>query len=391
MAVVFFLLGVLQCFVIWNLGRTGRKLVLEGRIERQRSQIKPYGGWPVCAMIVPVAGNSPSTAAALRSLAEQNYPDYSIYFVTATYEDSATPVIESLARAYGNIRHVVSGAAKGSGQKNHNSLAGVAAAAPEASVLVFCDSTHIADNDFLRCLVAPLARGEAAFTTGYHEVEPEDSGIVTLAYALSVLFMRFMQASPGLAQPWGGAMAMTRQAFAHYNIVNLWASNVVDDCSLAALLAAERVHVRLCPGAILKTVAAGHSFSVWRAWLDRQILFLKFCMPAQWWALALVCCLMLGPCLWFIVSCIDGLVNYGSPTAPFLALCWFCTLGWTIGAWRKFVNAHPPISRWLVAFFCASFMFAFAYLTTFGKHSIFWGNITYHVGRGGKVLAIKRH
>ena len=391
MALFFFLLGLIQCLVLWNLGRVGRQLAIRGRVDKQRSQVKPAGGWPACALIVPVAGNLPATAAALRSLAEQNYPDFRIYFVTATFEDSATPVIESLARAYENITHVVADLATGSGQKNHNSLAGVAASGLEAPVLVFCDSTHLADSDFLRCLIAPLARGEAAFTTGYHEVEPGDNRLVTLGYALSVMFMRFMQATPGLTQPWGGAMAMTRQAFVHYDVARLWASNVVDDCSLAALLAGEHVHVRLCPGAILKTAAHAHSLSVWRAWLDRQILFLKFCMPGQWLALGLVCCLMLAPPVWCLVACADGLMNIGAPAEPFLALCWFCVFGWTIGAWRQFLNASVPLARWLASFFCASFMFALAYLATFGKHSILWGGICYQVGKGGRVSGMSRH
>lgn len=385
-----FLLGVFQCFILWRLGRTGRRLTLLGNVEKQRLQARTAYIWPACALILPVAGNRPSTAAALRSLAEQDYPDFIIYMVTATADDSAAPIIDSLARAYGNIRHVVAGEAVSCGQKNYNILAGIEAAKPDAAIYAFCDSTHIAEPDFLRCLVAPLARSEAAFTTGYHVVEPSDFGVVTLGYTLSVLFMRFLQGSPGLAQPWGGAMAMTREAFARYGIAQLWASNVVDDCSLAAHLTEEGVRVHLCPGALLKTSTGGHQFPVWRAWLERQILFLKFCIPAQWWALGLVCLLMFIPPVWFIAACFDGIANVGGGTGPFLALCWFCALGWTIGAWRSFLDTRPPLVRWIMAFFCASFMFAFVYLGTLGKHTILWNNILYRVGRGGRVLNMRR-
>lgn len=390
MSVFFFLLGVFQCFLLWNLARTGRKLITLRQIDRQRSLLAPPDGWPGCALIVPVAGNHPTTAAALRSLAEQNYPDFKIYFVTASYEDSATPVITSLVRSYPNIAHIVAGHTAGRGQKNHNLLAGVQAAGADMPVYAFCDSTHLAESDFLRCLVAPLARGEAAFTTGYHEVEPADNQIVTLAYALNVLFMRFLQASPGLTQPWGGAMAMSRQAFIRYGVAELWSASVVDDCSLAALLQTEHARVRLCPGAISKTLVSGHSLSVWSAWLNRQILFLEFCMPGQWLALGVVCCLMLVPPIWFICACLDGMANIGDGTGPFLALCWLCCVGWIIGSWRRFVAASPPISRWLSAFFCACVMFACVYISTFGKHKILWNGILYHVGKNGRVTSLNR-
>lgn len=384
MAIFFFLLGLLQCFLLWRLGNVGHNLQLLAQEELQRNQFQPPQSWPPCALIVPVAGNHPSTASALLSLAEQDYPDFNIFFVTETIDDSAAPIIASLERAYDNIHHVVAGRAAGCSQKNHNTLTAIAAAG-DAAILAFCDSTHIAKTNFLRCLVAPLARQECAFTTGYHEVEPQDNEIVTLAYTLSVMFMRFMQGIPGLAQPWGGAMAMTAKAFRQYNVQRLWATNVVDDCSLAALLARKHIHVRLCPAAILKTTASNHNLSVWRAWLDRQILFLKFCMPGQWLGLGLVCALMILPLSWCIISCADGILNIGTATAPFLALCWLCAVIWVIGAWRAYIPRPIPIPNWLLAFLSACLMFALAYFSTLNKHSILWNHAIYSVDKGGKV------
>lgn len=389
-AAFFFLLGMFQCALLWHLGRIGKRLEALELRERELARLNPPNGWPACALITPVAGIQPATEAALRSLAEQNYPGFRLYLVTQDAADAAAPLIQALARQHGNIEHVIAGEAVGRGQKNQNSLAGVAAAAPYAEILAFCDSTHIAHADFLRCLVAPIARNEAEFTTGYHVVEPSDQRIVTLAYALSAMFMRFMQAAPGLAQPWGGAMAMSRAAFARYQVGALWAGNVVDDCSLAALLAKEKARVRLCPGALLRTRAANHAFGVWSAWLKRQVLFLKFCMPAEWLALGLVCFLMAAPPCWCVGACLDGILGEGGGAAPFLALCWLCVLGWMIGPWRRLLALQPAISRWLSAFFAASFMFALIYLGTIFTNSIVWSHIRYRVGKGGRVIAMKR-
>lgn len=390
MTLALFALGLFQCCLIWMLGRCGLELRLRGRLQQEQAfSTPPPGGWPQCAVIVPVAGCHPDMEAALRSLAEQDYPDYLLLLVTAGREDPALSLIDRLAAEYENIVHVTAGQASGHGQKNHNLLAGIAQTPGSTAIYAFCDSTHIARPDFLRCLTAPIARGETAFTTGYHEVEPRDQGITGLAYAISVLFMRFMQGIPSLAQPWGGAMAMSREAYERYDIEALWQDNVVDDCSLAALLARSGAHVRLCPGAILDT-RASRRFSDWRAWMERQILFLKFCMPGQWLGLGIVCAIMIIPPVWCAYACMRGIFGLGGGMAPFLALCWFCALWYAIGGWRAFLARTPDISRWLWAFFYACSMFGIVYLGTLFKRTLLWHNILYRVGPGGRVLSMKR-
>lgn len=385
-----FFVGIFQNVILYFLGKTGDRLVKMGDKQREQARFSPSAGWPACCLIVPVAAPTPATEAALRSLAEQDYPNYSLYLVTAFPDDSAAALVDLVRGQYANVAHVVAGSASGRGQKNHNLLAGVKEAGADCEIYAFCDSGHPAPPDFLRCLLGPIARGEAAFTTGYHEVEPGDQDIVTLAYTISVLFMRFMQGMPSLTQPWGGAMAVSRRAFEDYHVGRLWESNVVDDCSLGALLAREGAQIRLCPGAILKTYASSHAFTTWRAWLERQILFLKFCMKGEWLALSLVCLLMAAPPVWCAWVCLDGIFGVGSGTGPFLALCWLCVTGWTIGSWRRFVSSRPWIARWLWAFFCACFMFGGVYIGTFRSETLLWNNIIYRVGKGGRVESLER-
>lgn len=390
MTVFIFFIGLLQCAIIWILGRVGMKLLARTSQDRELARFEPPQGWPSCALIVPVSGTHPQMESALSSLAAQNYPHFTIYLVTATSDEPAASLIQCLQLECANVVHIVAGQAHKCGQKNHNILAAIDRIGDKAEVYAFCDSTHVAAPDFLRCLVGPIARKEAAFTTGYHQVEPQDGQIITLAYSISVLFMRFMQAIPGLTQPWGGAMAMTRAAFATANVADLWASNVVDDCSLAALLREIGIRPRLCPGALLSTVAGNHPLTTWRHWLERQVLFLKFCIPSQWRSLGLACAIMATPPAWFLWTCMRGLLGVGSTTGPFLALCWLLVLWYAVGSWRQFVTPVPAISRWLTAFFFASFMFAYVYVTTIGARTLLWNNILYHVGLRGQVATMER-
>lgn len=390
MNVVFFLLGLVECVLLHFLGRTGKNLEAQAAREREIAATTPPGGWPKIALIIPVAGERQNMDKALESLIEQDYPDFYPIIVTATDDDAACKLVRMLKSEHPRLQHVVAGRAENCGQKNRNILAAVEACGEFPDVYVFCDSTHIAEKDFLRCLVGPIARGEAAICTGYHVVIPRDNTTITLAYAQSVLLMRFLQGMAVFTQPWGGALAISRTAFARYDVARLWADNVVDDCSLAALLKKEGAHVHLCAGALLKTFAQTHPLPVWRAWLERQVLFLKFCMPDQWWVLGLFALLVALPPLWLVCSWACGLFGNGTGNGPFLSLCWLCLVAWVMARWRSFLPTPPSPGRWLWAFFCASLMFALVWVGTLASRSILWQNCIYRVGKGGKVLSIQR-
>lgn len=387
---VFFVLGLVQCALLFALARFGRALAARAAREREEARYAPRAGWPRVGLIIPVAGTDPRMEGALRSLLAQDYPDFVPVLVTATADDPAVAVIGRLQQDFPGLRHVVAGEAAHCGQKNRNSLAGVAAVGDGVDIYAFCDSTHHAEPDFLRCLVGPVAREQAAFATGYHQVEPRDEGLVTLAYALCVLLMRLLQGVAAFTQPWGGAMCMSRAAFLRYDVARLWAGNVVDDCSLGAMLQARGARVRLCAAALLRTTARDHSSRVWRAWLERQILFLKFCMPGQWLLLGLFAALMLLPPLWACVDFTRGLLGLGGNAGPFLALTWLGLLAWILADWRRLLPSRAPLTRWLAAFFMAAAMFAWCYAATVRATGIVWHGVRYRVGRGGTVLGLSR-
>lgn len=385
---VFFILGVCQALFLWYLGQSGFRLLERARREREKAVFGPPGGWPVCSLIIPAAGSHPNMRKALESLCSQDYPDYETIIVVEKGDSEAGSLAQRLADFYPRVRVASAERAENCGQKNMNLLTGVEAASPESGIYAFCDCTHYAAPDFLRCLVWPVASGESAFSAGYHQVEPKDSSIITLAYAITVLFMRFMQGMSGFTQLWGGAMCMTSRAFHHYRVGELWAANVVDDCSLTASLMKLGVKVQMAPAALLLTPAAGHSLAVLSAWLKRQILFLKFCMPGQWLGLGVFCLFMLLPPVWGAWSVFDGLIGEGSGTAPFLALCWLCCLAWALLSWRGYFSSPIPPSHWLLAFFSAIAVFSTVYARTIFGRTLVWHKNIYEVGKNGVVKKI---
>ncbi|MDR2820096.1 MAG: glycosyltransferase [Desulfovibrio sp.] len=389
MALALLLSAIAQCCFLYFLTRVGQSLTNRELEDREANFAVPENKWPRTALIVPVAGTRPRMTEALKSLLCQDYPGLTPVFVTATEEEPAAGLIRDLQKEHPVLRHVVAGQARNCGQKNHNSLRGVAAVGDGADVYVFSDSTHFADPDFIRHLVGPLARGTAAITTGYHMVAPRDRRCVTLSYALCVLLMRLLQAVPLFTQLWGGAMAVSRGAFIQHGVAELWSRNVVDDCSLTGILSRQGIRIRLCPGALLRTDASAHALPVWRAWMERQVLFLKFCVPGQWPFLCAFALLMFLPVVLAATALCGGLLNIGSGGAVAAALAYLAALSAVLNSWRNFFAVALPLPRLLPAFACATGMFAFVCLRGLTAEGIVWHGIAYTVGEGGQVLGMK--
>ncbi|MBQ2475824.1 MAG: glycosyltransferase, partial [Desulfovibrio sp.] len=191
-------------------------------------------------------------------------------------------------------------------------------------------------------------------------------------------------------QPWGGAMAIRASTFRGKGIGAFWASNVVDDCSLTGFLKDAGVKVRLCPGALLQTRARQHGLRFWTDWLERQVLFLKFCVPDQWRQLVFGILLVsfipltLGSCLLSLLLL--------RPSGWLLLCGAACLAACAVSAssMRPFVARHVRLVPWLAGYLLSSVVFCIAALKTLGAKGLRWHGIWYEVGRQGRVISTKR-
>ena len=379
---IWFFAAILQCAMLWWLWRSGKQRF----VSRHDAGAAGMENAPTVGMIIPAAGEHPNMGAALRSLLRQDYPHILPVIVTATATEPAAVLARQLQEEFPALRHVTAGAAQHCGQKNHNTLHAIAALGDGVDIYAFCHSTHTARPNFVRALIRPLLHGDADSSTGYHMVVAEDDGLVTRAYQLCVLLMRLLQAVAVFTQPWGGAMAMRRSAFQRLHLAEFWADNVVDDCSLAGLLLRRKERVLLSPEALLMTAAARHRLDVWRAWMDRQVLFLKFCIPSQWVLLGVFALLMCLTPLYslFLLTGRAGFLGW------LLAAAHIGSLTAIIARWREFLPEGAPLGVWLRAFAASVGMFACVFLRTVPAAGILWHGIYYAVGYGGRVRHVRR-
>ena len=399
MMIVYAAMGMALAAVAALIFYGGRRLARSYRAP----EVAPLIDWPAVALLVPVKGNPAGMDLCLDSLLTQDYPDYEIIFITQEEHDAATPVLDAAmarallpAKGFGRprtCRRVVAGLATQCGQKNHNLLAGIAHLAPDRKILAFCDATHLAPPHWLRSLTMPIARGQSKAATGYHHCHPASTALARLAplgRTICVLALYMMQEIPAITQPWGGAMAIERATFDELGVAEIWATNVVDDVSLAARLQSSGLKARAAVAARMESPLPSESFAGWQDWLARQWLYLKFIFPGSWAAIGLALYTLAALMLWAAGRCLAanlGLISWDAAYLDSLFLCLLALLGLVAR------TRHPdpiPAHSWLAAFLTAILFAAWTHMTTLFSMTIGWRGLTYRVGINGTVRKVLR-
>jgi hypothetical protein len=344
---------------------------------------------PRAALIVPITGDAPGMREAVASLLNQDYPDFTAVFVTAGGDDPAVSLVAGTVGDDPRVLQVTAGSATACGQKNHNILAGVRAAAT-ADVFVFCDSSHVADPHFVTNLVAPIARGDAPMSSGFHKIVPGDGATGTIGMLMTCLALHLLQPIRAITQPWGGAMAISREAFDRFGLRELWGRNIVDDFSMGPHLHRFGVAAWPVAAACLATPMAGVPLSRWDAWLTRQLLYLKFCIPPGWLvSIAAVILLSAPPVLavGLVAGWCAGLAGGGAALGGLAYLAVFFGLGL---AYRTLSPRPVGVFAWLRGYAATFLMLAWCFGRTFTTNTMSWRGIDYKVGWGGVVRAVIR-
>lgn len=344
---------------------------------------------PRVAVTIPVGGNSPAIETSLCSLLEQNHPNHQVILVTASEDEHAARLIGKLCAKYAHARHVVAGHATRSCQKNHNLLAGLTATTPDDAILVFCDSTHVAEPDFLSRLTALIAEGKAKLTSGYRYVAPDDK-LGSLCQMLTVQSIHMLQAVRPISQPWGGATAIDRQTFFDNKVPDLWDRSVVDDFTMGPYLQSMGIRSVPIAEACLTTHLSDQTLAGWNTWFFRQLQYLKFGMPLTWIVATAAPLIFFCILAYLVMAALNLLPGGGTPaSAPFSLAYVFSLL--CIGAfYTRIIPNRAPLYRRLAAYCLLHLIAAWSYMRTWTTNVVLWHGIGYRAKLGGEVVEILR-
>jgi ceramide glucosyltransferase len=351
---------------------------------------EPYGSTEPCAppleVIVPLKGIVAGQEFALGSLLEQDYPDYGLIFVLETENDSANAVVNRLLDRYPFARKVFSGIAALCAQKNHNLLAGLRSLKPNTEILVFCDSTNMADPGWLGRFTKPLRNGDCQVVTTFRAFRPDPETLGGVCQAIYASFIRLLAAIK--PTPWGGATAIRRETFERLNVAEAWSRAVVDDLVLGNALDRAGIKVRMDSHNLLKSPLQAQSVKGFLSYLDRQVLFPKFTNPGIW-AATLVFHLNLT--LAILVAALAGVLF---PAGQVDSLCGWSSYGFLMATvlsalLLRWTNPSPvSIRRWLASFLPCVLLSAFVFLRSIFRNYIDWHGRRYWPGKRGVVLKI---
>jgi cellulose synthase/poly-beta-1,6-N-acetylglucosamine synthase-like glycosyltransferase len=208
---------------------------------------------PRVAVLVAVKGHNVQLDPFLRSLFDQDYPDYRVIFAVESGNDPAVAAIAPWRDRFGGrVALAVAGLSIDEGQKTTNLLAAVSRLAADDEIIVLADADIVADRDWISQIVAPLTRGEADLVSGFTWVVVANGRPATFLLASISSALSTFPRLPLLNAAWGGSTALTRETFERLGVAAAWRGTLSDDLQLTAIAqrarwAMRRVLSRLPP------------------------------------------------------------------------------------------------------------------------------------------------
>lgn len=250
-------------------------------------------------VIVPIKGASPShTSDFFQSLLEQDYWKYRVIVSVETSDDLAAewlcdqfgislsnPVWAPEDREEGlqSIELVVAGKCKGRGQKVHNQLAAFEHLRPEDEILAFVDADIVCPPDWLARLAAPVNQGTHDPATTYRWLVPVLRRVASQFASVINASVTTQGGNVRDNMPWGGSMALSRQAYEDLRVPDLFSGSLNDDLRLGK--AAKRAGYRV--GYIRNLVRPTEIDFSWGSFFEfarRQYLQVKVFAPILYFA-----------------------------------------------------------------------------------------------------------
>ncbi len=340
-------------------------------------------------VLIPVKGVGATQKRALPSFLEQTHPNYEVLFIVEDEDSDTDPgaLIDSLCEAHSNARKVVSSTCLACAQKNHNLIAGARAVREEAEILVFCDSSNVADADWLARFTAPLEECDDIVVTTFRVFEPRPPTLGGVCQALYAAFVLSLMTF--LPRPWGGATGIRRGLFDRLDVNEAWSKTVVDDLILGNLLDRAGVPIAVQADCLLRSPIENQTIAGFLGYLDRQILFPKFTNPGIWvvslllhlnLTAAVLTALLILPALY-----LGGVVGIAAlyPAAVFVAIVVTALL-----IMRR-TNSHAiSTARWLAYSVPCIVLSAFIFVRSVFRDYVLWHGRRYRSGSGGVVREV---
>jgi cellulose synthase/poly-beta-1,6-N-acetylglucosamine synthase-like glycosyltransferase len=235
---------------------------------------------PRVAVLVAVKGHNVQLDPFLRSLFDQDYPDYRVIFAVESEDDPAVAAIAPWReRLGGRVALVTAGLSVDEGQKTTNLLAAVSRLEAADEVILLADADIVADRSWIRELVAPLTNGEADLVSGFTWVVVSDRRPATFLLASIASALSTFPRLPFLNAAWGGSTALTRETFEKLGVAAAWRGTLSDDLQLTAIAQRGSCRIAAPPNVLPRTLGHTAGFAAVTAQARRWYMLVRVYLP----------------------------------------------------------------------------------------------------------------
>lgn len=236
---------------------------------------------PKTAVILYIRGVGPLLSDCLRSLLNQNYPQYDLKLIVDSDEDPAWDIVIDVLCEHAASNLQVSSLTMPSAHcslKCSSLVQAVCELDDSYKVVAFADANVVVHANWLRELVSPLANPKVGATTGYPWYVPTGkswgSSVRYLWNAFSVAKMYFYQI------PWGGTLALKTELIHTTGLLDKWERAYSEDTLIPSVLAKHGKQVVFVPSLILLNRQECDMKSL-IPWSKQQLLAYRLYHP-QW-------------------------------------------------------------------------------------------------------------
>ncbi len=255
-------------------------------------------------LIVPCKGLDSAFHKNIKSLFNQDYENYLLWFVVAEKTDPAYDELCKLKNQLSQsskaheVRIFVAGKVGdrnkqtndneqptiryACSQKIHNLLYCYERIGDEVDVLAFADSDVCVRSDWLSHLVWHLRLSRIGATSGYRWFIPKKNNLASLALSVMNAKVAQLLGNTRFNQAWGGSMAIRVDVFREIGLDKIWPRTISDDLSLSRAVKKAGKKVEFVPACLVPS----YESTTWQGLFEfarRQFVITRVSTPLTWW------------------------------------------------------------------------------------------------------------
>ncbi|MBW4641480.1 MAG: glycosyltransferase family 2 protein [Goleter apudmare HA4340-LM2] len=254
-------------------------LVFLWTLRTNQKKSLPDEQLPKTAVVLCLRGADPFLSNCVRSLLEQNYPQYDLKLIVDHKEDTAWKIASDTiqeVRATNVQISPLSIIRSNCSLKCSSLVQAVSELDDSYEVVALVDADTVVHANWLRELVSPLADPKVGATTGNRWYLPTGnywgSLVRYIGNVSSVVQMYLFQI------PWGGSLAIKTEVLRQTGLLDKWSQAFCEDTMISSVLGKYGVKVKFVPSLLMLNREECDLPSL-RSWIERQLLCSRLYHP----------------------------------------------------------------------------------------------------------------